>query len=399
MENYFFSLGLVLSLLVSGGRAQGLQTATPEAVGVSEEHLTRLDHVIESAIASGETPGAVVLVARKGRVVYKKAFGHRAVLPRLEPMTIDTIFDVASLTKILATAAAVMILVEDGKLSLSDPVGTYLPDFARHEKGDVTVLDLMIHYSGLRPDLDLDPPWNGYETALERAYEERLQALPGERFVYSDINYLVLAEIVRKCSGKSLHEFATERIFWPLGMHDTGFSQPSERVPRIAPTMVRDGKMLRGDVHDPTAYRMGGITGHAGLFSTVQDTAIYTQMILNEGIYRGTRVLSPLSVRKMTTSQSPPGKHDLRGLGFDIRTAFSGAGGDLFPVDSFGHTGFTGTSLWIDRNTRTLVVLFANRLHPEGKGSVISLRKKVASVVAASIVDLPPSGRRYPYLD
>lgn len=374
--------------------------AKPKTVGMSEERLARLDEVVRSAIACGETPGAVVLVARRERVVYKKAFGHRAVVPRREPMTVDTVFDVASLTKVLATATAIMILVEDGKISLSEPVKAYLPDFARHGKSKVTLLHLLTHYSGLRPDLDLDQPWSGYETALEKAYQERLEAAPGEQFVYSDINYFVLAEIVRKTSGKNLHDFTTERIFKPLGMNQTGFNPPAERVPRIAPTLVRDGKMLRGQVHDLTASRVGGVAGHAGLFSTVEDLAIFAQMILNGGVYRNKRVLSPLSVVKMTTPQSPPGKDDWRGLGFDVRTAFSSTGGDLFPVDSFGHTGFTGTSVWIDPSTQTQVILFASRLHPEGEGDVTGLRKKVASVVAASIVGyLPPLLRRYRHPD
>ena len=378
---------LILLVVIGGLQAQPLSLASPEEVGMSSARLARLDEVIQRAIEEEETPGAVVLVARKEKVVYRKAFGYKSLIPRKEPVSIDTIFDVASLTKILATATSVMILVEEGKVSLTDPVSVHLPDFAQNGKGAVTVLQLLTHYSGLRPDLDLDEPWEGYETGIERALKEQLVSSPGEEFIYSDINYVVLAEMVRQVSGQPLHEFSAERIFGPLGMGHTYFLPPVELRSRIAPTESRDGKMLQGAVHDPTTFRMGGYAGHAGLFSTVEDTAIYAQMILNRGEFEGVRVLSPLAVLKMTTSQSPEGADHWRGIGFDIRSPFSGPRGDLFPVGSFGHTGFTGTSLWIDPYSQAFVILFTNRVHPEGGGSVTSLRKKVASVVAASIVD------------
>jgi CubicO group peptidase (beta-lactamase class C family) len=380
---------LVLFVATVGLQAQPLSWALPEEVGMSSARLARLDEVIQRAVLEGETPGAVALVARKGKIVYRKAFGYKSLVPRKESVSIDTIFDVASMTKILATAPAVMLLVEEGKISLTDPVSAYLPGFARNGKGGVTVLQLLTHFSGLRPDLDLDEPWDGYETGIERALREQLVAPPGEEFIYSDINYLVLAEMVRQVSGQPLYEFAAQRIFGPLGMGHTYFFPPSELRNRIAPTEFRDGEMLQGAVHDPTAFRMGGYAGHAGLFSTVEDTAVYSQMILNLGEFEGVRILSPLSVLKMTTSQSPEGADHWRGIGFDIRSPFSGPRGDLFPVGSIGHTGFTGTSLWIDPYSQTFVILFTNRVHPEGEGSITSLRKKVASVVAASIRDAP----------
>ncbi|MCZ6767939.1 MAG: serine hydrolase [Acidobacteria bacterium] len=370
-------------------QAQVLTPGKPEEVGMSSERLARLDEVVQEAITQGETPGAVVLVARKGKIVYRNALGYRSLVPAQEPMTVDTIFDIASLTKVIATAPSILILVEEGKVSLTDQVSTYLPGFAANGKGSITLLQLLTHYSGLRPDLDLDEPWEGYETAIEKAFQEQLILPPGEEFVYSDINYIVLAELVRQVSGKPLHEFSWERIFSPLGMIKTRFLPPPEFRNLIAPTDFRDGQMLRGVVHDPTTARMGGSTGHAGLFSTVDETAIYAQMILNQGLYNGVRILSPLSIIKMTTPQSPIGATNWRGIGFDIRTPFSGPRGDLFSVGSFGHTGFTGTSLWIDPSHQVFVILFTNRVHPDGMGSVISLRKKVASVVAASIMDVP----------
>ncbi len=384
-----FLRGLIFLLLLNPLQAQVLSSGKPEDVGMSSKRLAQLDEVIETSIAQKETPGAVVLVARRGRIVYRKSFGRRALIPRQEAMTLDTLFDVASLTKVLATATSILILVEEGKVSLTDRVSKYLPPFAQKGKEPITVVQLLTHYSGLRADLDLDEPWKGYETAIELAFQEKPISPPGERFIYSDINYIVLAEMVREVSGQYLNEFATQRIFLPLGMTKTRFLPPPQVHDQIAPTDFRDGQLLRGVVHDPTTARMGGIAGHAGVFSTVEDTASYAQMILNGGLYNGVRILSPLSVLLMTTPQSPVGATDWRGLGFDIRTPFSGPRGDLFPVGSVGHTGFTGTSLWIDPVSDVFVILFTNRVHPDGEGSVISLRKRVASVVAASVMDLP----------
>ena len=376
-------------------RAQVLSWGEPEELAMSSERLARLDEVVQATIEEEEVPGAVVLVARRGKLVYRKAFGDRVLVPEREPMTVETIFDMASLTKVIATATSIMILVEEGKLSLTDPVSEHLTSFSSHGKSSITILQLLTHYSGLRPDLDLDRPWEGYETAIELASKERLVASPGKEFIYSDINYVVLAEIVNKVSGKHLHKFSSERIFERLGMNNTGFSPPTSLQHRIAPTHSDDGEILRGVVHDPTAYRMGGCAGHAGLFSTVDDTAIYAQMILNRGEYGGVRILSPLSILKMTSPQSSDGADDWRGIGFDIRTRLSGSRGDLFPVGSFGHTGFTGISMWIDPYTSSFVLIFTSRLYPDGQGDVTRLRKRIASVVAASMTKVPSLRKLY----
>lgn len=390
-----FFPAMILLLLCVTVQGQVLSWGKPEEVGMSSERLARLDEVVQAAIEEEEVPGAVVLAARRGKLVYRRAFGDRVLVPERESMTVDTIFDMASLTKVIATATSIMILVEEGKLSLTDPVSDHLPAFSSYGKGSITILHLLTHYSGLRPDLDLDRPWEGYETAIERASKERLVASPGKQFIYSDINYVVLAEIVNEVSGQHLHEFSSERIFERLGMHNTGFRPPTSLQYQIAPTHSGDGEMLRGVVHDPTASRMGGCAGHAGLFSTVDDTAIYAQMILNRGEYGGVRVLSPLSILKMTAPQSPDGADDWRGIGFDIRTRLSGSRGDLFPVGSFGHTGFTGTSMWIDPYNSAFVLVFTNRLHPDGQGDVTRLRKRIASVVAASMTEVPSLRKFY----
>ena len=388
---YMLCLGLLSCSLAT---AQALEPTPPQQVGMSGERLKRLDEVLRTAITKEEIPGAVVLVAREGRVVYRKAFGHRALMPNKKPMLIDTIFDVASLTKVLVTAPSIMILVEEGKLSLTDPVSKYLPRFSQYGKHRVTILQLLTHYSGLRPTLKGNSTWSGYEEAVRLVLRERLVTSPGKKFIYSDINYMVLGEVVQRISEQSLDQFAQERIFAPLGMADTHFSPGPELMERIAPTEMRAGNMLQGTVHDPRASRMGGCAGHAGVFSTADDTAQFAQMILDGGTYRGNRVLSPLSVMQMTSPQSPPSDESLRGLGFDIGSPFGTPRGDLFPRGSFGHTGFTGTSLWIDPFTKTFVILFTSRVHPRGKGNVIALRKRVASVAAASIVDKIPSVSR-----
>jgi CubicO group peptidase (beta-lactamase class C family) len=367
-----------------------LQFAQPDAVGISSERLGFLDEVIREAVSTGEIPGAVALVARKGKVVYRKTFGFRAEEPSLEPMTLDSIFDVASMTKVMVSAPLIMLLVEEGKLSLSDEVALHIPEFGKRGKRKITILQLLTHYSGLRPDVDLKPYWEGYDRAIRLACLERPVEPPGTRFIYSDINYFVLGDLIQRVSGLPLNELAQRRIFGPLEMKDTSFRPGRDLSGRMVPSGQRDGKNIRGEVHDPTSYRMGGVAGHAGLFSTVDDTAVWAQMILNGGSYNGKRILSPLSVVRMTTPQSPRESVDWRGIGFDIQTRFSTARGDLFPVGSFGHTGFTGTSMWIDPYSETIVLLFTNRLHPNRNGNTVSLRQRVASIAAASLMDFSP---------
>lgn len=367
-----------------------LRPVDPREVGVSPQRLEKLDAITLEHIEKRQFPGAVILVARKGGIVYRKAFGDRTVSPSRSPMEVDTIFDLASLTKIMPTAVAIMILLEEGRLSLSDPVSKHLNRFSQYGKHRVTVRQLLTHYSGLRPSLSLKTQWRGYETAVARACREQLATRPGARFRYSDINYVVLGELVRVLSGDHLDAFSRKRVFEPLGMQDTSFNPRERMKPRIAPTERQGGELLHGRVHDPTAARMGGCAGHAGVFSTADDVARFGQMVLNGGVYNGRRILSPLGVLQMTTPQSPTGKPVLRGLGFDIHSRYHAPRGDLFPVGSFGHSGFTGTSLWIDPYTETVVVILTSRLHPRGRGDAVPFRKRVASVVAASIVERVP---------
>ncbi len=350
-----------------------------------------LDAIVEKAIEEGEIPGAVLLIGQPGRVLHRKAYGYRALTPQKERMTVDTIFDAASLTKVVATAPSIMKLFEQGRLRLNDRVTDYLPEFQGGES-DITIRHLLTHYSGLRPDLDLEPRWKGYETGVKLALVDEPVAEPGERFLYSDINFILLGEIVRRVSGEPLPEFARKHFFEPLGMRDTMFRPPKRLRRRIAPTeKVPEFRLpLRGIVHDPTARYMGGVAGHAGLFTTADDLARFAEMLLGLGSRKGVRVLQPLTVRKMITPQSPADKDIIRGAGWDIDSPFSTNRGELFPLGSYGHTGFTGTSLWIDPVTRTYVILMTNRVHPDGRGKVVSLRTRVATVAAAALgIDLP----------
>ena len=394
---------LVVALLLALSAAPyAAQTPSTSASGQVEK-LQAIEPLVREAIGEKKLPGAVILIGRGDRTLYEKAIGHRALQPAAEPMTLDTIFDLASLTKVVATTTSVMILLEEGKIRLTDRVSTFIPGFERYGKQDITVRHLMTHVSGLRPDVDLGDMWSGSEKAIELAVDEVPTSAPGERFVYSDINYFLLGDIVRRVSGESLDRFAHNRIFAPLGMKDTTFLPAPTLRSRIAPTenctplgWPCEGSgmsMLRGVVHDPTARRMGGVAGHAGLFSTAADLAIFCRMLLNGGAYHGTRILSPLAVAKMTTAATDPRDRSVRGLGWDIDSAYSSNRGELLPVGSFGHTGFTGTSLWIDPTTSMFVVFLSNRVHPDGKGDVTPLRARVATVAASSIDDVAPAVR------
>ena len=344
--------------------------------------LGAVDSIIEQAIADGNIPGAVLVVGHNGSIIYRKAYGARALEPHREPMTLDTIFDLASLTKVIATTTAVMQLVELGEVRLNDPVAKYLPDFAQNGKEDITIRQLLTHYSGLAPDIDLNPPWEGKETAYKLCFAETPAQSPGSGFIYSDTNFIVLGALVEKISGETLDVYAERHIFTPLKMAHTRFNPPVAWRPRIAPTEYDENEhMLRGVVHDPRARRMGGVAGHAGLFSTGDDLAKFAQTLLDGG----DGILSTVTVEKMTQPETPPSAPILRGFGWDIDSPFSSNRGDLLPVGSYGHTGFTGTSIWIDPTTKTYIILLTNSVHPRGKGNAIGLRVKVATEVAAAL--------------
>ncbi len=383
------------TMALSSATLNASLSTDPEAVGshtrgarnsIGANHpqgasFRNLDEIIEQAVSSATIPGAVLVIGHNGRVVYRKAYGSRSLEPAREAMTVDTVFDLASLTKCIATTTSIMQLWQQGKVRLNDPVSAYLPEFAQNGKQDVTVRELLTHYSGLRPDLDLTPPWKSRESAYQMAMQEKPANPPGAQFVYSDINFETLGFIVEKLSGQTLSDYATRHIFDPLRMRHTRYLPPSEWRPRIAPTEYDEsGQMLRGIVHDPTARRMGGVAGHAGLFSTADDLALFAQDLLD-----GHRVLSAETVEKMSTPQQPANASSLRGLGWDIDSPFASNRGELLPVGSFGHTGFTGTSLWIDPVTRTYVILLTNAVHPHVGKSVVSLRTRVSTAAVEAL--------------
>ncbi len=390
------------ALAQPAGRARrGAAPARPPA-GVDSARLGDIDALVEQAIAAKSMPGAVVVVGRGDTVLYEKAFGQRAVAPLAEPMTLDTVFDMASLTKVVATTTAVMQLVERGKLRLTDPVAAWVPGFERYGKGGITIRHLLTHVSGLRPDVDLGEPWKGYDAAIELAKDEVPQSRPGERFVYSDINFFLLGHIVGRVSGEPLERYTVRHVFEPLGMTDTGFLPTVERIGRIAPTercrfldawpcQAPGEEPLRGMVHDPTARRMGGVAGHAGLFSTARDLTRFVRMLLGGGALGPRRVLAPLTVAKMIAPATPAGMPSARGLGWDVDTSFSSNRGELMPIGSFGHTGFTGTSIWADPRTGLFVIFLSSRLHPDGAGDVAAIRARVATVAASAITDTTPT--------
>jgi len=371
---------LLASLASASGVGKHKSAAASDKVS-SNPKLSVVDAIVLDAIHDGQIPGAVVLVGHDGHVIYRKAFGNRALEPRREAMTVDTIFDVASLTKVVATTTAVMQLVQKGEVRVNDPMAKYLPEFADNGKADITVRNLLTHFSGLREDFDLDPPWQGREAGYRLAFAEKPTYPPGSRFLYSDTNFIALGALVERVTGTTLDDYCAKKIFTPLRMTHTRFLPPAAWRPKTAPTEYdENGKMLRGIVHDPRARRMGGVAGHAGLFSTADDLSKFASDLL-----QGSAILSPEMVEKMTTPQQPPTAQVLRGFGWDIDSPFSSNRGDLLPVGSFGHTGFTGTSLWIDPTTQTYIILLSNAVHPRGKGSAVALRSKVATAVAAAL--------------
>ncbi len=372
--------------------------------------LTKIDQAVQRAIDKGQIPGAVVLVGQASRIVFEKAYGHRSLAPKVEPMTLGTRFDLASLTKVVATTPGVMLLVQAGKLKLGDPVVEHLPDFGQRGKDSITIQQLLTHYSGLAPFFRLPERGPGRkirdvlarvlpflfhsakrgpgatERIVDRIYQSGTSARPGTQFIYSDLGFILLGKLIEVVSGERLDQWVQSRVFSPLKMSGTQFGSRRSDYQKTAPTEKRaDGTFLRGQVHDPLSSMMGGVAGHAGLFSTARDLARFCQMFLNEGSLQGTMVFNPRTVRQTVTPQSPPGMPNIRGLGWDIQSVYSSVKGEHFSSLSYGHTGFTGTSLWIDPEIRTYLIVLTSRLHPDGKGDVRPLRKEIANIVGDAL--------------
>lgn len=414
-KKQLFLLFFIFSFSFLIAHAQSLPVALPQTVGMSVDRLNQIDALVEKDIADKKLPGAVVLVGHKGKIVFRKAYGNRSLTPTVEKMTVDTIFDVASLTKPIATATGVMMLVERGQIRLNDTIGKFIPEIQDESVKRVTILQLLTHVSGFAPDFDLREKWVGNSGMLQALAKEKLRQPAGTRFVYSDINFIVLGEIVKRVSDKNVALFAAANTFVPLKMTNSRFhwlqnetdnplllmsdakTAPTENIKnqqsylggKFEGDTSTGDRILRGFVHDPTSYRMGGIAGHAGLFSTADDLARYCQMLLNGGTLDGKRILAAETVARMTAPNVVSETGETRGLGWDINTSFSSNRGELFPLGSFGHTGFTGTSVWVDRVSQTFVVFLSNRVHPDGKGDVTPLRARIATIVASTIEDTP----------
>jgi uncharacterized protein YbbC (DUF1343 family)/CubicO group peptidase (beta-lactamase class C family) len=373
---------VLLTVLLLSGIWNLHATAAP----LYREKLTEMDSAVEAAIVDKKCPGGVLWVEHNG-VSYHRAYGKRALVPEGEPMTEDTIFDAASLTKVVACTPAVMVLVERGEVDLAAPVQKYIEEFKGDGKEAITIRQLLTHTSGLRPDIETQTDWKGQQSAISKACEEQLQSAPGTVVRYSDINFFLLGEIVQRVSKTPLEKFVAREIYLPLKMTDTGYLPPAEKLPRIAPTEVVNGKSWRGVVHDPTARHMGGVAGHAGLFTTAADLARYARMLLNLGELDGVRILRPETIKLMTRVQTPESLSVRRGLGWDIDSSYSGPRGRLFPIGSYGHTGWTGTSLWIDPFSRSFVIFLSNRNHPTENGSVVALRARLGTLAAEAVPD------------
>jgi len=350
-------------------------SAAPAAAALLPEPLAAIPPAVEEAIRAGETPGAVVLIGHQDQVVLRQAFGHRSLAPP-QPMTPEAVFDVASLTKVVATTPAVLQLVEKGRLQLDEPVARYWPAFKGRGKERITLRQLLTHYSGLRPGMPPKPAWSGYNAALKQIAGDTPTQPAESRFIYSDLNFTILGELVRRVSGDPLEAYCRRHIFEPLGMKDTGFKPPRSLYGRLAPTM--EGSF--GVVHDPDTRRMGGISGAAGLFSTADDLAAFSQAILDQGRHAGGQFLGPGAIIDMAQPQSPAGRLPARGLGWAIHSP-SGNWSEMLPAGSFGHKGFTGTLLWIDPETRTYLIVLCNRVYPDGEAREETLRDKLFSLV------------------
>jgi len=391
----FFSLNLF-------AQAGNIPLVRPEEVGMSSERLDALRPLILEGIEHWEYPGAVLVVGRKGNLVLRKAYGYFQWFPEERSMKISSLFDLASLTKPIATATSVMILVEKGKIRLWDKVKSFVPGFKpyRDEKNispqDARIWHLLTHTSGLPPYMNSEKVSKKYGNPCSIKdmvhYIAGLDKIdpPGKAFHYSCLGYITLAAIIKQLTGASVAEFSKKHIFQPLHMKDTGYNPPPELLSRCVPTESFGRGFLQGRVHDPLARLLGGVSGNAGLFSTADDLAIFAQMVLNGGEYNGVRILGPLTVERMTEIY-PRVSFSGRGLGWDLDSSYATNRGDLFGAGSFGHTGYTGTSIWIDPETQTFVIFHTNRVHPDDRGSVVSLRSRVANVVAASIIEKIPS--------
>ena len=384
MKRIIFLL-LVTSISISYAQSvHEIPQQVPDAIGMDADRLNAIDDIVREGIEQEKMPGCVVIIGRREGIAFRRAYGNRQLQPEQVAMTTDAVFDLASLTKPLATATSVMILIQQGKLDLNASVATYLPEFAQQGKDKITIRHLLTHTGGLIADNAMNDYANGADEAITKICALKPNAAPGESFTYSDVGFIVLGQVVQAVSGKNVHEFSHEHIFAPLGMTETGYLPGDALKSRAAVTEQRDGHWMQGEVHDPRAFALGGIAGHAGLFSTADDLARYATMMLNSGHLKDVRILDEATFALMTTPiEIPRGQ---RALGWDVKTGYSSNRSDLMSLQAFGHGGFTGTGIWIDPVQNLFVIFLSNRVHPDGKGSVNQLIGRIGTVASASIV-------------
>lgn len=363
-----------------------LARQSPDSTGMPTGSLDAIDDIVGKGLANRNMPGAVVMVGHRGSIVFHKAYGLRSSLPEPLPMLEDTVFDLASLTKPIATASCIMRLVQAGDLVLDDQVADHLAEFGAQGKHHVTIRQLLLHTGGLIPDNAMADYQDGAKVAREKLLGLSLQYKPGTRFRYSDVGFQVLGELIEAKAGMSLAEFSAKEIFSPLGMKETGYLLEGPMRERAATTQQREGRWMVGEVHDPRAYAVGGVAGHAGLFSTANDLAIYSQMLIEGGTLGDVTIFTREFVDQMAKGYEVPGGSPERtwerGLGWDKRTGYSSNRGESMTDSAFGHGGFTGTSLWIDPELELFVIFLSNRVHPDGSGSVNSLAGAIGKVAA-----------------
>jgi len=385
----FFLTGMVY--------AQTLTEVSPENVGMDPTQISSVDLVINGAIEKSEIPGAVLLVLKDNKIAYKKAYGYRQLIPQKLKMTTETIFDMASLTKPVAAATSIMVLLEQGKLRLLDKVSDYFTDYIpwidslTEKKTDIRIIHLLTHTSGLPAYAHPDMLQKKYNSTIKKTLFEHIEkverfAAPGTAYKYSGLNFITMQRIVEKLSDLPQKEFAQKHIFTPLQMENTGYVLSSGQLENCAATEVLNDVALIGKVHDPMArVVMKGNSANAGMFSTADDMAVYAAMLLNNGTWNNTKILSPLGVKAFSTI--PQGFEKFgRALGWDLNSAYASNQGDLLSKDTFGHTGYTGTSMVIDPQNNLAIIFLTNRVHPNDKGSVVRLRSIVANIIAASLL-------------
>ena len=384
---YVVLLLLQFVLLASQVAAQppaDIEIRTPESMSMDAARLDAIDDIVREGLEQEKMPGCVVLVGRKEGIAFLRSYGFRHLQPEKVEMTTNTLFDLASLTKPIATATSIMVLAQQGKLDLNATVATYIPDFAQNGKDTITLRHLLTHTGGLIADNSIKDYANGPNEAFSNINALKPNAAPGESFVYSDVGFIVLGQIVKAVSGKDVHEFSQEHIFKPLNMTETGYLPRDELKSRAAVTEQRDGHWMQGEVHDPRAFALNGVAGHAGLFSTAHDLARYATMMLNGGRLNDVQILDEATFTLMTTPVDIP--RGRRALGWDVKTGYSSNRSDLMTSAAFGHGGFTGTGIWIDPVQNLFVVFLSNRVHPDGKGSVNQLIGRIGTVASAAIL-------------